>query len=512
MGDWRRIERSSLDRQSTLTGNNVVSGGGIFQGLVDSSSGENQNATLVYAGGTSSMPLPMPFESGDAWIRSIPVSGSAALVAYRRDSGEATFIRYMNDTPEKKIQEYNAGTSVYKPLVPGEHEINSAGFAQSYYGQRPVLDQRGGAIRSWIDQDRVESGQKSPIHTRQLHAHRSNAIGDEERFGVVRRPVKLNPVNAIYLGETHSSNFQEYPYPDFSLPGGVPAAFSLISQAIGEVTEAASTLTGTFKVRPFAKEYLRVIKNPLSPIPPSNLLDIREGQVFDDDGEQVTGDSGAYLRAKYEYYTTLMDSTKCEIDELGNVSWSLSLGATEGWKTNVPFGAWKLDANLGIEMSTLTSITTSSTLNTTISATTEIELLSTLNTTFDTGLNFAHSTTGTHEVASFLDMTVKSDMNLNTEAGMMYEAKAGVQMNLNAPIVQIGSSPAEPTVMGKQMVTWMKDLVDAFINNASSIGIGNNGAPVPLNPSILGVMTKLQALVLSDAISPLTSKTITVTA
>ena len=85
-------------------------------------------------------------------------------------------------------------------------------------------------------------------------------------------------------------------------------------------------------------------------------------------------------------------------------------------------------------------------------------------------------------------------------------------MNLNAPIVQIGSSPAEPTVMGKQMVTWMKDLVDAFINNAASIGIGNLGAPVPLNPAIVALLTKLQTLVISDVISPLTSKTITVTA
>jgi hypothetical protein len=66
--------------------------------------------------------------------------------------------------------------------------------------------------------------------------------------------------------------------------------------------------------------------------------------------------------------------------------------------------------------------------------------------------------------------------------------------------------------MGTQMVTWMKDLVDAFINNAANIGIGNMGAPVPLNPSVLSLLMTLQSLVISDTISPLTSKTITVTA
>lgn len=509
MGDWLRTERTSTDRKSQQTGGDVVSSGGIFQGIVESTSGESQNARLVYAGGSSSMPLPMPFESTDSWIRSIPISGSAALVTYRKDTGEATFLRYLNDTPDKKISSYKAGTNLYKPLLPGEHEIHSSGLAQSFYSQRPILEQRAGLIRSWMDQDRAECGQKSPIHTRQLHAHRTPDIGDEERFGVVRRPKELNILNSLLLMQSYSSNFYMYPYPDFSLPGGVPAAFSLLSEAIGTASEAAAALTGTFKIRPFAKEYLRVIKNPLSPLPPTNLIDIREGQVFDDDGVQVKGDSGAYLRAKHEYYTTLMDSTKCEIDELGNVSWNLSFGATNGWSTNVPLGAWKLSANLGIDMSTLTSITTSSTLSTSISATTEISIDSILNTSLS-NLNYSNSSNMTHSSSSKMDMSLESKLNFAAKAGLIFNAEGGVQMNLKAPIVQIGSSPAEPMVMGAQMVTWMKTLVDAFINNAVNIGIGNVGAPVPLNPGILAILMQLQSLVISDKVSPLTSKTITV--
>lgn len=515
MGDWRRIEKASQERLNNISGNNINTSGGIFQGLVESSSGENQNAQLIYAGGSSSIPLPMPFESTDSWIRSIPISGSAALVTYRRDTGEATFVRYLNDSPDKKIAGYSAGGNLYKPLLPGEHEIHSSGLAQTYYSQRPVLDQRAGVIRSWLDQDRAECGQKAPIHTRLLHKHRSNEIGDEERLGVVRRPKQLNIINALLQGGMYSSNFYMYPYPNFSLPGGIPSVYSSISKVAGTLSEAAATLTGTFKIRPFAKEYLRVIKNPIPILPQTPILiDIREGQVFDDDGVQVTGSSGSYLRAKHEYFTPLGDSTKCEIDELGNVSWGLSYAATDGWVTNVPFGSWKLSATKGIDISTsLSSITMSSLLSTSISATTDISLDSTLNTDFTTGLNFSHSTTGTYDSSASLDMSLSSSMNFNAEAGLIFEAKGGVQMNLNAPIVQIGSSPNDTMVMGKQLLLWLNTLLDAFIKGGP-IGMGNLGAPVPLNPAILAVLQNLQTTVCggvaSEPISLITSKTITV--
>jgi hypothetical protein len=507
MGDWRRTDRTTQDKVDNRTGRDVASSGGLFQGYISSSSGTDQNALLVYAGGSSSTPLPMPFESTDSWIRSIPLSGSAALITYRRDSREATFIRYLNDAPTERLAAYQQGLNLYKPLLPGEHEVHSSGLAQTYYSQRPVLEQRGGIIRSWLDQDRAESGQKAPIHTRQLHTNLTNAMGDEERFGVVRRPIKLNIANALLLGQEYSSNFYMYPYPDFSLPGGIPAAYSTLSEAIAKASEAVSALTGTFKIRPFAKEYLRVIKNPLYPLPPTTLIDIREGQVFDDDGIQLTGDSGAYLRAKRDYYTTIMDTTTETIDELGNVSWTLSYGATKGWYTSVPTGSWKLEANLGIDMSTLTSLSTSSLLDTSISATTDISLDSTLNTDFSTGLNFSHSANGTWDASSMLAMSLESNMNFTAKAGLIFEAEGGVQMNLKAPIVQIGSSPSEPTVMGTQLSTWLQTLCQLFTNNAANIGMGNMSAPVPLSPAILSGIANLTA-----QIPLLTSKTITVTA
>ncbi len=557
--DWRYKNQVLQDRQKNITGNYVTSTGGIFQGLIEASSGENQNARLTYAGGSSSTPLPMPFESTDSWIRSIPLSGSPALLTYRRDTSEVAFVRYLNDEPDKKLALYQAGSNAYRPLLPGEHEIHSSGFAQSYYSQRPVLDQRAGAIRSWLNQDQVESGQKAPIHTRQLHRHKLNSVGDEERFGVVRRPQKLNIANALLLTSTHSSSFYTYPYPDFSLPGGVPAAFSQMSQAIGAATEAIALVTGTYKVRPFAKEYLRIIKNPLNPLPPDVLIDIREGQVFDNDANQVTGSSGAYLRAKREYYTTLSDATIEQIDELGNTNWEYSLGATDGANISIPVGAWKLNTGKGVDISTLTSVRVSSTLGTYISASTDINLDSVLNTAITTGLNYTHTTNGTWESTSKLPMTLKSDMNFLAEAKLILEVKSAVQVNLTAPIVQLntstvqignaatgistanaggmwvtnssipikytsssfmveagaqasikapsillGSTPTEAMVLGTQLSMWLQNLLTIIISNSASFGI-SAGSPVALTPQ---VVSGIQAL--SAQLPTLTSKTILV--
>ena len=505
MSDWLRTEKRTVDRRDRISGKGRTTNGGSFVGLIQSVSGANQSAQVSYSGGATSTSLPHPYEGAMSWIRAIPDTGSSALMTYRIDTSDPVILRYLNDNPTSKIAGYDSGMNLYRPLSGGEIEIHSVGLAQTSYGQRPILEQRGGMIRSWLDQDKLESGQQAPLHTRRLWQYSSPDISDEERFGVVRRPIKLNAANATYLKQTKSSNFSMYPYPDFTLPGGVAAAFSSLAQTFAAATEAASALTGTFKIRPFAKEYLRVIGNPIYPIPPVNLIDIREGQVFDDDGIQVVGDTGAYLRAKYEYYTPLTDSTKCQIDEIGNISWSLSLGATTGWITNIPLGAYKLTANKGIDLATATSITTSSTLSTSISATTNLSLTSRADTAFSTGLNFSHSTTGTYSSDATLDMSLSSKLNLNTTAGAIYTAKAGTQLNLTAPMVALGALPIEPLVMGASLSVWLSALCKLFITNRLLLGIGNLSAPVSLNPDIADGFVTLLGM-----IPKLTSKTVTV--
>ena len=530
MIDWRQKMNTISSRSADKTGNGIADAG-IFQGLVDSASGETQSVRVVFANGERDLSLPMPFDSKTSWIRSIPESGQQALLAYRSDNKDLVFLRYLDERPDKKIEGYKRKKTLYRPLLPGEHEIHSSGMAQSYYGQRPLLEMRAGVLRSWLDQDRAEIGQKAPLHQRQLWEYKASggnvplfSLGDEERFGVVRRSKPLTPIaiagitarlalsKTLTIPPIKSPNFHLYPFPDFSLPAGplgIPAGFGLTSFAVATATEALTPVTGKFKMRPYAKEYLRVIRNPLfNPedgltIPPINLVDIREGHVFDDEGLQTFGPNGAYLRAQHRYYTTIGDWTSFKVDELGNVNWDLSLSAVKGWTQLVPFGNY--DVKAGLEMSlSATNIKTFSLLQTSIDSLASISTSSQLSTSMTSTLNFGIESKGLFSLKANLDATMESMLNMKLSATALMDVNAGAQMNLKAPIVAVGASPAEPMVMGTQLSTWLQTLINTFVTNSMFITTGNMGAPTPLNPAILSQLNQLIA-----QIPTLTSKTIT---
>lgn len=533
MVDWRQKSSVVSSRSSEKSGHGIADAG-IFQGVVDSASGETQAVRVTFSNGERDLSLPMPFDSKNSWIRSIPETGQQALLAYRSDNRDLVFLRYLDERPDKKIEGYKRAKTLYRPLLPGEHEIHSSGIAQTYYGQRPLLEMRAGVIRSWLDQDRAEIGQKAPLHHRQLWEFKATggnvpsfAMGDEERFGVVRRAKALTPVaitgitarlalaKTATVPPTKSPNFHLYPYPDFSVPAGplgAPAGFGLTSFAVANATEALTPLTGKFKTRPYAKEYLRVIKNPLfNPenglsILPVNLIDVREGHVFDDDGIQISGPNGAYLRAQHRYFTSIGDWTSFRVDELGNVNWDLSLAAVKGWVQSVPFGNYELKAGLDVSINA-SNIKTFSTLQTSIDSLSNINTSSQLSTSMASNLNFEITSQGTFAMKANLDAALESGLNMKLDAKAVMDASAAVQMNLKAPIVTVGNSPAEPMVMGTQLSTWLQTLLNVFVQNAAFITTGNMGAPTPLNPAILAQINQLIA-----QIPTLTSKTITLSA
>lgn len=504
--DWRRIEQEARNKEKQLSGN--FASRGLFGAVIESCS-TNQTAKLIYNGGERSIPIPMPFESTSSWIRSIPDVGSTAICGYRADTEDLVFLTYELSTAQKKIAAYDVGANLYRPLLPGEHEIHSSGLAQSFYSSRPVLEQRGGVVRSWLDQDRLESGAKAPLHTRQIWEHASNSMGDEERFGVVRRPMNFllkNPATAILALSPTSYLFHDYPYPDFSLPGGVPAVFNVTAAAAAVATEAALELVGEFKQRPFAKEYLKIINNPLFPAPPNaKLIDFREGQVFNDEGFQVFGPHGAYLRARYEYYTPTLDATTFTVDEIGNVDWLLSVGAISGWGVTIPTGG----ANFTVAQSTNffsgLNFSSLSLLSTSIQAVTNVTVESLLNTDMTAGVNFSQTVGVQHDTTVGTNTTLLTGLNYELTAGVNYKMTAGVQADIFAPFVNIGASPVTPAVLGTEMSTWLADLLSTMISVAPSFTTGNLGAGTPLNAVLLAKLNQLLA-----QIPTLTSKTILV--
>lgn len=515
MVDWRQIHSQTQARHNQLSGNNAKKGG-LFTSFIDACSSSTQTATLIYAGGQRSIPIPMPFDSTDSWIRSIPEAGATAILGYRSDTEDTVFLTYENSSPANRLEAYANGTGLYRPLNPGEHEIHSTGLAQSYYCSRPILEQRAGVIRSWLDEDKVEMGGFAPLHTRQIWEHVSNEIGDEERLGAVKRPLNFltaNPATAVLAQSPTSYIFSTFPYPDYSIPtglGATPAGVGLITEATAEATLAALQAVGEFEQRTFAKEYLLVINNPLYPTPPNEyLIDFREGQVFDDDGVQTVGSHGAYLRSSRQYFTTADDATSIEIDEVGNIDWTASLVATAGFTASFPAGGWNVTTSRDISFtSDLGGFSTSCALTHDMTAGTDftIEALTgDFSLTTDIGDISVTAMLGGFSQDVTMNTEFSTDLNFDIDCGADFSVTAIGSATIQAPEVDIGPAPSQSAVNGDLLATFLTTFLNGLIAAAPALTTGNLGAPTPMNPALLTILNTL----VSD-IDTLLSTTVTI--
>jgi len=588
---------------------NQRSNKGLFTAAIEGATGVTQTGSIVYAGGKRDIALPMPYDSGSSWIRAIPESGSLVLAGYRADIQDPICINYFNPSPKKRLDDYAQGLSLYRPLQPGEIEINSVGGGQTFYAVRPVVEHKAGLVRSWLNQDTLEAGVKAPLHTRLLWEHKSaplvpvpdltgafmgttttgvpptfNILGDEERFGAVKRPA-LNtnaPVlkQAITAALTKkigaatltadvttasqlsilaaqltiptalglSLNASSYPVPSFSVPlAGANEAFATtVNSPLAIATAATATAAasvsgvnsqGSFLPRVFAKEYVRIIKNPLyfpdlqlnnkefltafpdptlAALQNPKLIDIREGQVFDDLGNQVLASikTRNYLRASYKYFTPTPGVTKFDIDELGNVDWSLSTDALQGWHVLIPTGGLQIKAT-GVLGTSLTTTTLSIQAINPIPNLGAISVSSTGNLTITNGIGFSHTVTtsdhtttiaaGNHSLIASGTSTINAASGIKLTSTTKIEATSTSLISLSAPYIKLINSPtteaAEFMVLGLKLRGWLTTLTNAL---TAAAPIGNLGSPVLFSsdPKLAAALETL-----STSIADLTSKT-----
>lgn len=271
------------------------------------------DTTLVDShGGRRILFNPQPHLGRSAWMRAAPEGGMGTLLITRSDTQEPENLRWWHTDTKLRLQLFRENVDsllsgegqlisreAFRPLQSGEIDIVSRGGAQIFMGNRPHLDMRAGIMRFTMDQDETEISFKAPIHVRKNHQHKSSEIGDEERFGIVKRP------------DTGSTLDKFYPDPD------------------GKRDDARVG---------FAKEYLMRMTNPqLSP--PHILFDTRTGHVIDDLGIPYRlDDSGEKLRARGEYFTPAETSVLMQLDELGNFKIEHPVQATTGGKFILPSG------------------------------------------------------------------------------------------------------------------------------------------------------------------------------
>jgi len=284
-----------------------------FGMLVHAINTDTEQAKLSYFGSSDRIiTVTHPFRGVSSWIRAIPEEGTTYLAAFRADEANPQLMNTVTRNSLFFNDAYRKGTGVYRPLYPGEIEISAKGYSQAYFSRKPKLELRGGTIHRWADQEKMTSGDRSLIHTRQLLQYRSNEHGEEEKLGIVSRP-------------------------KIKKEGGY-SSWEITYPKVGEN---------------HAAEHYMMLKNP-SNQNPTILFQTYKGQVIDKDGKQITQSRTQIpLRFFEEYFANDDSSTRFEIDEKGNYYTELADAAREGYELYVPTGNYKktigLDEIISIE-------------------------------------------------------------------------------------------------------------------------------------------------------------------
>ncbi len=293
---------------------------GSTQGVITSVNSDTDMLRTDASGGDTF--ISHPFASRDSWIRSMPSTGTRVTLQFNTATKKFDFVAYVPLTTDQDLAKYRERKSLYRVLREGEHEIKSIGGAVTYYSSRKYQSSRAGAVQTTHDGERLEHTIRAPTTVVRNHRHRNDRIGNETRFGVVKRP--LTATQETYV---------------------MKAPMSLPDQ--GKFT--------------YAYEYLMNLTNDND----EPLIDVRLGEVYDDLPQPgypfslpVLGKNGFPLRARTRYFTTMEPlgvgvpnvSTDYEVDSLGNVNYTLGKLAIVGFCIKVPFGGYKVDASLQAEI------------------------------------------------------------------------------------------------------------------------------------------------------------------
>lgn len=375
---------------------------------------------LLFDDSSKESPIRYPFASANAWIRIMPSAGSRAVVAYSQISKRLEVVGYELPQAETLIRDYQARQSSYRQLREGEAEIMSSGAASSFWGGYPVKTDRAGVVSTKHDGLKLEYAVRAPTVVWRGVRNRPDVIGHEMRIGTVKRSTSPNK-----------------------------EAYAL---KLGSLPELGSFI--------YANEYLLALNADVTDAP---LIDIRSGDVFDDSlspgypmALPLLGVNNLPLRHRAKYYVTIepgtigvpRQSTDLEIDNLGNVALTLSKLSIFGLAVKVPLGRvllacgldMKLDAKLGIVLTSLGKIQIKGTAGVEIATPAQVTVSGDLGVSIKTNANASIQSTGMTTIEATGPVTVSGKAGVSLKG-----ASGGVGLR------PINTLPIDP-VTG--IVTW----------------------------------------------------------
>lgn len=270
--------------------------------VVTSTNPAKEELTYLATIGGSTIPISHPYLGPNSWLRIMPEQGTSCMIARRAENGEpyvSAYFRGSISSAETYTRATQQDKFYYKPLQEGEIDMATQGIANVYLSKRGTLELRGGSTSVKLHADRGEIEARSPTHLKAILGNKRQAVGDEERFGVIQRPGALNKT---FPGQTTIRNIVE------TTPGF------------------------------FAKEYLRNIKSE-GPVANLTLIDHREGDVYDDSGTELKASTGKKLRSVTKYGTEIPSVyMTTEVDVDGNIAVTLPRTAVQGLNVSAEAG------------------------------------------------------------------------------------------------------------------------------------------------------------------------------
>jgi len=158
--------------------------------------------------GTSEMAVRHPYVGKTSWLRCMPESGTSVIAQLLKRPGRPEALGYLSYQLKSVIQEGETNESIIlRQLRPGELEAMSVGRAYQHWSEDGDITLMGGVVTQQILQTELEWTSRSPTHKRQLDQHDPTTLGQEERFGLVKRPDTTKP-NALQIYCKDADKFQ----------------------------------------------------------------------------------------------------------------------------------------------------------------------------------------------------------------------------------------------------------------------------------------------------------------
>lgn len=276
-------------------------------------------AELYGTAGPADVAVRHPYLGVNSWIRVGPEPGTSLIVQRRGDLAQSEIWGYISHTSADLLRRARTNPKIaYRVVHGGELELMSKGMAAAFFSDAGDLELWGGTLCEIISQTDLEHRCSAPTYSRRLATNKWSAMGQEERFGLVKRPSKIYPdLQQEYVKRSDNTFACEY-----ARWIGDTANQVLATTQEGHVVDES----GKFKKQGSTNKDLRFERTFLTSDGSSTLV----LQVDEDLNIYVDNSNANQIEAKIQWgqlcdVTTTMNKLKIQLQDTGQLSSSTSL-------------------------------------------------------------------------------------------------------------------------------------------------------------------------------------------